>query len=342
MLVPSWTNIGHCTRTMVHRQKYLAGGNPALTMEEAYLRVMLTITRVDDLTYECTDARFTTTNQRLEADNLHRTLVDQNTCLNFIWRNEADIDKLYNTRELVQIIDEEILAKLATMKDVIISFPGTTPRPLTPPFSGSLPRQHQRKTLGSYRLDEHSGTNNVKRTMVYSNDHMHKYADQQHSHLDDTRSGHLKEISHDRPPSSNRIAEGNAHREPRDTPTNNHTMQKLMDIDIPSASPSPSPKQPDVHREQYPRTMLSRKRSLQVTADTEPNPKERRVHNHGNRRQAVPSPTLTPSKDRKNTSDMDAMIPLDVKSDIKPDIKNLKCTNTEEENFITRVVKRSK
>ena len=110
MLVPSWTNIGYCTHTMAHRQKYLAGGNPALTLEEAYWEVMSTITRVDDLTYECTDAGFTTTNQRLEADNLHRTLVDQNRCLNFIWRNEADIDKLYNTRELVQIIDEEILA----------------------------------------------------------------------------------------------------------------------------------------------------------------------------------------------------------------------------------------
>ena len=112
---------------MAHRQKYLAGENPALTLEEAYWRVMSTITRVDDLTYKCTDAGFTTSNQRLEADNLHRVLVDQNICLNVIWRNEADIDKLYNTRELVQIINEEVLAKLATMKDAIISLPGTTP-----------------------------------------------------------------------------------------------------------------------------------------------------------------------------------------------------------------------
>ena len=74
---------------MAHRQKYLAGENPALTLEEAYWKVMSTITRVDDLTYKCTDAGFTTSSQRLEADNLHRVLVDQNICLNVIWRNEG-------------------------------------------------------------------------------------------------------------------------------------------------------------------------------------------------------------------------------------------------------------
>ena len=69
---------------MAHRQKYLAGENPALTLEEAYWKVISTITKVDDLTHICTDAGVTTSNQRLEADNLHYTLVDQNTCLNDI------------------------------------------------------------------------------------------------------------------------------------------------------------------------------------------------------------------------------------------------------------------
>ena len=100
---------------MAHRQKYLAGENPALTLEEAYWKVISTITKVDDLTYICTDAGVTTLNQRLEADNLHYTSMDQNTCLNDIWRNEANVEKLYNTRELMQIINEEVLAKLATL-----------------------------------------------------------------------------------------------------------------------------------------------------------------------------------------------------------------------------------
>ena len=48
---------------MAHRQKYLAGGYPVITLEEAYWKVMSTITKVDDLTYICTDAGFTTSNQ---------------------------------------------------------------------------------------------------------------------------------------------------------------------------------------------------------------------------------------------------------------------------------------
>ena len=114
---------------MAHRQKYLAGKNPALTLEEAYWRVISTITEVNDLTYICTKAGFTTSNQQLEADNLHCILVDQNIYLNVVWQNEANIEKLYNTRELIQIIDEEVLAKLAAMKDAIVSLPGSALRP---------------------------------------------------------------------------------------------------------------------------------------------------------------------------------------------------------------------
>ena len=103
-------------------------------------------------------------NQRLEADNLHRILVDQNTYLNVIWRNEANIEKLYNTRELVQIIDEEVLAKLATLKDAIVSLPGTTlrPRPSSSPSPRSSPQQRQNETLENHHTDEHSTADKIK------------------------------------------------------------------------------------------------------------------------------------------------------------------------------------
>ena len=166
---------------MAHRQKYLAGEHRALSLEEAYWRVMSKLTEVDDFTYVCNKAGFTTSHQRREADNLRHILVDQNTYLHTVWQNEANVEKLYNTRELVQIIDEEVLAKLATLKDTIISLPGTTPHPrpssLSPPRSS--PRQrHQQANPENPHIDEYSTAGKIKRTMVY--------AYQQYNHPDET------------------------------------------------------------------------------------------------------------------------------------------------------------
>ena len=118
---------------MAHQQKYLAGEHYALTLEEAYWRVISIITEVDDFTYVCNKAGFTTSHQRREADNLRHILVDQNTCLHTVWQNEADVEKLYNTRELMEIINEEVITKLADMKDAIISLPGSAPAPTATP-----------------------------------------------------------------------------------------------------------------------------------------------------------------------------------------------------------------
>ena len=112
---------------MAHRQKYLTGRQPAITLEEAYWKVMSTITKVNDLTTTCIEDGITTLHQRLEAENLRHILVEQNTRLYEIWRKEKNVEKLYNTRELVQIIDEEVIEKLTALKDTIISLPGTTP-----------------------------------------------------------------------------------------------------------------------------------------------------------------------------------------------------------------------
>ena len=169
---------------MAHRQKYLAGENPALTLEEAYWRVISTITEVDDLTYVCTTTGFTTPNQRLEADNLHRMLVDQNIYLRDVWRNEANIEKLYNTRELIQIIDEDVLAKLEAMKDAIVSLPGSAPCPRlpSPPPMRSSTRQRREETLENHYTGERSNVDKIKRTMVYTDDHKQAHECQQHSY----------------------------------------------------------------------------------------------------------------------------------------------------------------
>ena len=166
---------------MAHRQKYLAGADPILTLEEAYWQVMSTLTKVDDLTYTCTVAGIITSNQRLEADNLYCTLMNQDRHQDLIWHSEADADKFYNTREWIQIIADETSMKLADIKSVM-SLPGT-PRPRqadshgqqTLPPPGSFPRQHQTETLGA-GSKWHPTTNTVKRKLIYSDD-------QRHSHL---------------------------------------------------------------------------------------------------------------------------------------------------------------
>ena len=143
---------------MAHRQKYLAGGYPVITLEEAYWKVMSTITKVNDLIRTCVENRITTLEQRLEAENLRHVLVDQDTHLYDIWRSEKNVEKLYNTRELVQIIDEEVVEKLATLKNTIISLPGTTPNPR--PSSLSPPRPPPTTTLptGKPRTPLHERT----------------------------------------------------------------------------------------------------------------------------------------------------------------------------------------
>ena len=157
---------------MAHRQKYLAGGYPVITLEEAYWKVMSTITKVNDLTRTCTEDGITTLKQRLEAENLRHILVEQNTRLYEIWREEDNVEKLYNTRELVQIIDEEVIEKLAALTDTIISLPGTTPNPRPSHLSPLKPSPHYRQEeLGNHYTSEHSTADEIKRTMVYAYQH---------------------------------------------------------------------------------------------------------------------------------------------------------------------------
>ena len=140
---------------MAHRQNYLAGPDPILTLEEAYWRVMLTLTEIDDFIFTHTAAGFITRDQRFKAEDLYRTLTDQNVYLDLMWRSEANNDKFCNTREWVQIITEETSMKLAAIQNVI-SLPGSFPRQRqtethgqrTSPSPGSFLRQRQTEIFG--------------------------------------------------------------------------------------------------------------------------------------------------------------------------------------------------
>ena len=90
------------------------------------------------------------------------------------------------------------------------------------------------------------------------------------------------------------------------------------------------------NRDYPPRMPPSRKRYFQITTDTEPNPKKRRVQGKrkGQRRASRPTPVITPLK---NTLGMDVLVPPDVKPDVKP----LGDDNMEE-SFATRIAKGSR
>ena len=293
---------------MAHRQKYLAGGQPAITLEEAYWKVMSTITKVNDLTTTCIEDGITTLHQRLEAENLRHILVEQNTRLYEIWRKEKNVEKLYNTRELVQIIDEEVIEKLTALKDTIISLPGTTPNPQPSHLSPLKPSPHYwQEELGNHYTSKHSTADEIKRTMIYAYQH--------YNHPDKTH-------RNENPP----------------RPCNGYWP--------------PTYKESNTYC--HDRTTPSRKRSHQAPSDSEPNRKIQRPHSHTDERQMMSNVAQAAPKKGKNTANMDAMIPPDIKpiiqTDIPPDVKpdakpgmeNPKCPNTEEDNFIARVAKHSK
>ena len=54
---------------MAHRQTYLARPDPILTLEEAYWRVMSTLTEVDDFIFTRTAAGFITHHQQFKAED---------------------------------------------------------------------------------------------------------------------------------------------------------------------------------------------------------------------------------------------------------------------------------
>ena len=294
---------------MAHRQKYLAGGYPVITLEEAYWKVMSTITKVNDLTRTCTEDGITTLKQRLEAENLRHILVDQNTRLYDIWRNEKNVEKLYNTRELVQIIDEEVVEKLATLKNTIISLPGTTPNPrpssLSPPRYP--PRQHYRQENPEHHYtNEHSTAGKIRRTMVYA---------YQQYHPDET---HLN-ITTSRPCNANWTQapeETDTYRHDKTTPPRKRSYQATADNE-------PNPKVRRTHNYTDER---------QRTANT--------THMVPTERKNTADMDAMIPPDIKPTVNLDAA--LDVKPDIKSDAKNPKCSNTEADNFVTHVAKHSK
>ena len=230
---------------MARRQTFLAGTTPLLTLEEAYWQVMSKLTEVDDFVYEHKTAGFITQEQRSKAENLYRTLMDRNMDLDLIWRSETDIDKFCNTHEWVQIIAGEASATLAAIRDVI-SLPGTFPRPCqtetqghhTSPPPGSFPRQHQTETFGT-RSGDNLVTSTVWRTLVYSDDQTHKYANQKHSPLAETRPSHPTKVICDQTPDDDQTAQNSADQKSSNNNESSRTIPHLMDIHIQITSPSP-------------------------------------------------------------------------------------------------------
>ena len=139
------------------------------------------------ITFARTAAGFITRDQQFQAEDLHRTLTDQNVCLNLTWRDEVNIDKYCNTREWVQIIAEETLTKLAAIT-TIVSLPGSFPRHhqtethghRTSPSLGSFLRQPQPETPNT-QFSGDSTVNAVRRTTVYNDRHKHKNARPQYT-----------------------------------------------------------------------------------------------------------------------------------------------------------------
>ena len=121
-----------------------------------------------------------------------------------------------------------------------------------------------------------------------------------------------------------------------------------MDIHIPFTPPHLLTTHNDTNCENQLWVTPSRKRNFQITTDTSPNPKRRRLYGkRGGGKQKAPTPCQTRVQTKpivatnaKNKSGMDALVLSDVKPDIKPDIKMLGNDNVEE-SFATRVAKRS-
>ena len=121
-----------------------------------------------------------------------------------------------------------------------------------------------------------------------------------------------------------------------------------MDIHVPFTPPHLLTTHNDTNCENQLWVTPSRKRNFQITTDTSPNPKRRRLYGkRGGGKQKAPTPCQTRVQTKptvatnaKNKSGMDALVLSDVKPDIKPDIKMLGNDNVEE-SFATRVAKGS-
>ena len=191
--------------------------------------------------------------------------------LDLMWRSEANEDKFYNTRDWVQIIADETATTLAAVQKVM-SLPGTIPQQRqtethgqqTLPPPGSFPRQCQTETFGQQAID-HPTTDTVKRTIVYDNGLMHKYANQRHGLLAKTGHLHPTRCARDQIPHNNQTTWDKVGRKPQsDTRGGSHSIPRLMDIHIPLVPPHLSVTHIDQSCKKQQRMAPSRKQNLQI------------------------------------------------------------------------------
>ena len=144
---------------MAHQQTNLTGPGPLLTLEEAYWRVMSKITEVEDFLQWHTTVGSITYGQRIKAGELHRTLTNRTMYLQLVLHSEPDKATFYNTRDWVEIIEEENMTKLEAINNILN--PKTSPRWYQKETYVDL--QLRRKQINDPTLDR------VKQTTVYNN-----------------------------------------------------------------------------------------------------------------------------------------------------------------------------
>ena len=332
------------TYTMAQSATNLRTPDPLLTLEEAYWKVMATLTEVEDFITQCKAVGHVTRDRRYEADILSHTLTKQIVYLNLIWSSEPDEDKFHNAREWVEIIAKEADVMLTSVNTVMAT-PGTILRQRQTETHGDLPIR--------YLQVANATSDVVKRTTIYDNGAPH-----------DTTCG-----THSRPPRSARIPPTGSMRTPttitghavhqrtatypRDVKQGpsrtNCSLPRLMDVRTPLVYDHPPlPTRRDGHHSQGQR---KGKRKLHPSmAETQPPAKKRHLP------VKVKVTTDTPGGIPKETSQIG---PPSIKkepgnnvitgkepprnqkdlTDVKPDFNEL---DDEKASFLSQVMKGSK
>ena len=270
---------------MAHQQTTFADPDPILTLEEAYWKVMATLTEVEDFVTQCKAVGYVTRSQRCEADVLSHTLTNQIVYLNLIWSSEPNEAKFHNAREWVEIIAEEAEVMLTSVSAVMAT-PGTILRQRQTETHGDLSTRYPQ--VANVTLDV------VNRTTIYENGAPHDTTCGNHS--PPAQSGRIPPTGSLRTPKTttsqaihNRV-DTRPRNEKRGTPKGNCSLPHLMDVRTPLVSTHPpTPKRRDDHQLQMPQTG---KRKLRPSTEIQPPAKKK----HLNTRVMAEKPGGVPKK----------------------------------------------
>ena len=319
---------------MAHRQTYLAAPDPIPTLEEAYWKVMTTLTEVEDFVIQCKAVDHVTHELRREAGVLHRTLTNETFYMDALWRSEGNVAKFNNAKTWIEMIAQETILTLASV-DTVMAIPG------------SLPRRRQTEThknLHATQVDTVT-PDVVRRTTISTTQAPH---DKLRGHFPMPASpsrphptSYMRKQSQSTSPATSAKVDTRPRQEARGTFRDSRSLPRLMDIHIPLVSTYPPvpTRQDQPHR----RAPKLGKRKPPQSSENQP-PAKKLAGTPGNTltqtRQlelvtVKQEPASTGSVARKGKSHKDAL----ALPDIKPDIAAL---HDDSENFMTRVTKGSR